>query len=119
MTFDKFMRLILFFDLPMVTKSDQRIYRKFIKYLTSEGYIRIQYSVYCKLCINNDSIKTYKKRLETNAPSKGDLMYLVITENQYLGIKNINNTYSLEENITTTNRTMMIGGLNLDENKNE
>lgn len=117
MIFDNFMRLILFFDLPMVTKTDQRRYRKFIKFLTGDGYIMLQYSVYCKLCINNDSVKTYKKRLEDNSPSEGDIRYLVITENQYQGIKNINNDFSLEERITTSDRTMMIGGLNPDEDK--
>ena len=89
MIFDNFMRLILFFDLPMVTKTDQRRYRKFIKFLTGDGYIMLQYSVYCKLCINNDSVKTYKKRLEDNSPSEGNIRYLIITENQYQGIKNI------------------------------
>ncbi len=109
---DKFMRLIVLFDLPTLTKTDVRNYRKFVKFLTSEGFIRVQYSVYCKLCINNDSINTYKKRLETNSPADGDIRYLAITEKQYLGIKNINNTYSLEEQITNVDRTVIIGGMN-------
>ena len=109
---DKFMRLIVLFDLPTLTKTDVRNYRKFVKFLTSEGFIRVQYSVYCKLCINNDSIITYKKRLETNSPVDGDIRYLAITEKQYLGIKNINNTYSLEEQITNVDRTVIIGGMN-------
>ena len=34
-----FMRLILFFDLPVVSKEDRRIYATFRKYLIKNGYI--------------------------------------------------------------------------------
>ena len=36
-----FMRLILFFDLPVVSKEDRRIYATFRKYLIKNGYIMI------------------------------------------------------------------------------
>ena len=42
----RFVRLVLFFDLPQETKTDQRHYRQFVKYLKTEGFIRIQTSVY-------------------------------------------------------------------------
>ena len=41
-----FMRLILFFDLPVVSKEDRRIYATFRKYLIKNGYIMMQTSVY-------------------------------------------------------------------------
>lgn len=44
-----FMRLILFFDLPMVTNSDKKTYTSFRKYLIKNGYMIIQFSVYCKI----------------------------------------------------------------------
>lgn len=110
-----FMRLIVIFDLPTETKTDLRNYRKFVKFLINEGFLRIQYSVYGKLCINSDSAKTATKKVTKNAPSKGDIRYLVITETQYQNIVSINNQYSLQEKVTTTDRTLMIGGMN-DEN---
>ena len=110
-----FMRLIVIFDLPTETKADVRVYRKFVKFLTNDGFLRIQYSVYCKLCINSDSAKTAAKRLMNNSPSNGDVRYLIITELQYQNIVNVNDTYSLQETITTTDRTLMIGEMN-DEN---
>lgn len=106
------MRLILMFDLPVETKTDQRHYRQFVKYLKTEGFIRLQYSVYSKLCINNDSAKTITRRLKNNTPVKGDVRYLVVTERQYLNIVNMNGKYTLQENITTTDRTLVIGGFN-------
>lgn len=106
------MRLVLFFDLPVETKAQQRNYRKFVKFLTSEGYIRIQYSVYSKLCINSDSAETASKKAVNNCPSDGDVRFLVITERQYSKIVNVNNKYSLQENIITTDRVVLIGGMN-------
>lgn len=112
MRISRFMRLIIFFDLPMKTNRDLRIYRNFVKYLKNEGYIRIQYSVYAKLCINKDSAKTASKRVIINAPEKGDIRYMIITENQYQHIANVNGSYCLQEKVSTINRTLMIGGMN-------
>ena len=113
---NSFMRLLLFFDLPVDTQTGRKNYRKFIKYLNSEGYIRVQFSVYSKLCINTDSAETASKKVMLNAPSPGDIRFIVITEKQYLKITNVNNTHTLQENITNTNRTIVIGEMN-DEDK--
>ena len=110
------MRILLFFDLPMESNKDTKEYRKFIKFLTGEGFIRLQYSVYCKLCINNDSAQTEIKRIKLNSPGQGDIRMMSITENQFQKIININETHSLQESITTTNRLVIIGGMN-DEDK--
>ena len=57
MIFD-FMRLIVFFDLPVKTKKQIRIYTKFRKFLISKGYLMLQYSVYSKILNNRDSAKS-------------------------------------------------------------
>ena len=108
----RFMRLILFFDLPVELTVQRRTYRQFVKYLTAEGYIRIQYSVYAKLCINSDAAQTATKRVLKNCPVEGDIRFLVITENQYQKIVNVNETYSLQEKITNTDRLIVIGDMN-------
>lgn len=100
------------FDLPTETKKDLKNYRIFVKKLTNEGYIRIQYSIYSKLCINKDSAITASKKLKRIVPDSGDVRYMIITEQQYQNIVNINETYSLQEQITTCDRTVMIGGMN-------
>lgn len=111
---NSFMRLILFFDLPTVKALQRRAYRAFVKYLTSEGYVRLQYSVYSKLCINSDSAETAAKRVQMNSPSEGDIRFLIITETQYQKIVSVNDTHSLQEKITTTDRTIMIGDMNAE-----
>ena len=109
---NSFMRIVVIFDLPTETKADLRRYRKFVKFLVNEGYLRVQYSVYSKLCINSNSASTATKRLTNNSPAEGDVRYLVITEKQYQNIVNINDVHSLQEAVTTTDRTLMIGGMN-------
>ena len=106
------MRLMVLFDLPTETKLHLKRYRDFVKYLKSERYIRLQYSVYSKLCINSDSVRTAEKCLLVHAPSEGDVRFLIVTERQFQNIANINGSYSLQEQITTTDLTLMIGGLN-------
>ena len=63
-----------------------------------------------------DSAKTIQKRLKNNMPDNGDIRYLIITERQYQNIVNMNSNYTLQENITTTDRTLIIGGLNSENN---
>ena len=112
---NRFMRIILFFDLPVVTAKGKREYKRFVNFLISEGFIRLQFSVYCKLCINADAANTESKHIMSETPMEGDVRYMIITETQYQGIINVNNTHSLQELITTDDRTIMIGGMN-DEN---
>lgn len=107
-----FMRLILFFDLPVGLAVQRRAYRQFVKFLTSEGYIRIQYSVYAKLCINSDAAQTATKKVLKNCPVEGDIRFLIITEKQYQKIVNVNESYSLQEKITNTHRLIVIGEMN-------
>lgn len=79
----RFMRQILMFDLPSETLEDKRIYRKFRKFLLSEGYIMHQYSVYSKLLLNNTANTAMLKRLEKNNPKRGVVTVLTVTEKQF------------------------------------
>lgn len=95
------MRLLLFFDLPMVTKKDRRIYNHFRKYLLKNGFMMLQYSVYAKIFANRISLVQYTESLKRNLPSKGSIRIMSVTEKQYekmlilVGGKTIQ-----EENIT-------------------
>lgn len=51
----EFMRLVLFFDLPMKTKKEVKIYTHFRKYLIKNGYMMMQFSVYCKIFPNREA----------------------------------------------------------------
>ena len=77
------MRLILFFDLPMVSQKEKKIYSDFRKYLIKNGYIMIQFSVYCKIFNNRDAAVNHINTLYKNIPSKGYIRLMLVTEKQY------------------------------------
>jgi CRISPR-associated protein Cas2 len=45
-------RVIVFFDLPVLTNQQRKHYRWFRRLLIKEGFIMMQESVYCKLVLN-------------------------------------------------------------------
>jgi len=77
------MRLLLFFDLPMNTKDERRIYSKFRKYLISNGFNMLQFSVYAKIFPNRISLFQYIEGLKRNIPLKGAIRIMAVTEKQY------------------------------------
>ena len=83
------MRTMVFFDLPNIYTTDKRNYLKFRKYLLNEGFIMMQESVYSKLVLNSQQSNTLVERIRKNAPKKGLIQVLTITEKQYSQIENI------------------------------
>ena len=61
---NKFMRLLVFFDLPVVKDRDKKVAAKFRRFLVKEGYVMVQWSVYSRLCNGTDSIEMHKQRLK-------------------------------------------------------
>ena len=103
----RFMRVIVFFDLPVLTKADMRNYRKFRKYLISQGFVMMQKSVYSKITLNGSSSKTVISNVKKNKPPAGILQILTVTEKQYQSIE-----YILGQNqsevLDTVDRVVMI-----------
>lgn len=89
----RYMRVILFFDLPSITNNDKRIYRKFHRFLENEGFIMMQESVYTKLSLNGSTTKAIIQRVRKNAPNKGLIEILAITEKQYTQIEYISGSH--------------------------
>lgn len=80
---DRIMRTIIFFDLPNIYSQDKRNYVKFRKFLLSEGFIMMQESVYSKIVLNSQQSQFLINRVKKNAPKKGIIQLLTITEKQY------------------------------------
>ena len=79
----RFMRILIFFDLPTETSKDRKNYSKFRKFLINEGFIMMQESVYAKLVLNNSITNSIKDKISKNKPPKGIVQMLVITEKQF------------------------------------
>lgn len=91
------MRMLLFFDMPVKTTKERAEYAKFRKFLISDGYIMVQYSVYSRFCRNYAAVEKHKQRLEKNKPKKGEVRYLVITDKQYNSMIIFNGDFTLHE----------------------
>lgn len=83
----KFMRIIVFFDLPVKSKKQRREATRFRNFLLKDGYHMMQYSVYARVCNGTDSIEVHKKRLRAALPSSGAIRAIVITEKQFESIE--------------------------------
>ncbi len=86
---ERFMRTIIFFDLPNVKYQDKVNYQRFRKFLINAGFIMIQESVYCKICLNPIQNELVCNRIKKVAPKKGIIQMMVITEKQYSNIEYI------------------------------
>lgn len=79
----RYMRVLIFFDLPVVSEKDRREYRKFRKYLIKNGFLMLQESVYCKLAQNSTVGEAICENIRKNRPSSGLVQLLKVTEKQY------------------------------------
>lgn len=83
----KFMRILVFFDLPVKTKPQRRKATQFRNFLIKDGYYMVQFSVYARVCNGNDMVELHKKRLKANVTDDGSIRVLVITEKQYENVE--------------------------------
>lgn len=77
------MRVIVFFDLPVLTESNRREYRTFRKFLIKSGFMMVQESVYCKLAQNSSVTDIVVDNIKKNKPPEGLVQVLRVTEKQY------------------------------------
>lgn len=77
------MRVIVFFDLPVVTGEERKAYTKFRKFLLKSGFMMVQESVYCKLALNGSAVNAIIDNVHKNSPEKGLIQLLTVTEKQY------------------------------------
>lgn len=79
----RYMRVIVMFDLPSVTNSEKREYRKFRKFLMRNGFVMLQESVYVKLALNSTASNAIMCNIRKNKPLDGLVQMITITEKQF------------------------------------
>ncbi|MDR1991725.1 MAG: CRISPR-associated endonuclease Cas2 [Mycoplasmataceae bacterium] len=104
----KIMRMILFFDLPAETVSDKKAYAIFHKELIKHGWIMLQFSVYCKIINFQTKMVSEIQKLQGAIPKYGNIRILNVTEHQYQNIKIILGEKSLNEDINSAKRYVII-----------
>ncbi|WP_302294677.1 CRISPR-associated endonuclease Cas2 [Pyramidobacter piscolens] len=100
------MRIMVFFDLPVTTKKKRRDYTRFRKFLTTDGYDMLQFSVYSRIVNGEDAVDKHLKRLRSNLPPEGSVRFLQITERQYAAMKLLLGNQTPREKFITTQMTL-------------
>ncbi|NMA75357.1 MAG: CRISPR-associated endonuclease Cas2 [Bacteroidales bacterium] len=94
------MRIIVFFDLPVVRRKDRKAYAKFRKFLLNDGYVMLQYSVYSRICHGQDGVAKHMRRLHENIPPvHGAIRAIRITEKQFENMDILLGTVTAEEEL--------------------
>lgn len=100
---NRFMRIIVLFDLPVSTSKLRKEYTKFRKFLIQDGFFMLQFSVYTKIARNHDDAAKHVARVEKNLPQVGSVRAIVITEKQYTSMYTLVGEKTAEENFLATN----------------
>ena len=79
----RYMRVMVFFDLPVLTDKNRKDYRDFRKFLIKSGFLMMQESVYCKLAQNSAAADAIAENVRKHKPDSGLVQLLKITEKQY------------------------------------
>lgn len=79
----RYMRVLVFFDLPTLTAEDRKNYRDFRKNLLKNGFYMLQESVYCRMVLNQSAENNLRQALRKIKPKDGLVMVLSVTEKQF------------------------------------
>ena len=90
----RFMRMIVFFDLPTETATDRRNYRRFRRLLVQNGFLMLQESVYCKLLMNSTAERAMCQMIRQNKPPCGIVHLLTVTDKQFAKMEYIVGEFS-------------------------
>lgn len=82
-----FMRMMVFFDLPVVTRAEKRAYTLFRRFLINDGYDMLQWSVYGRIVNGVNAEQKHLKRLIAHLPPAGSVRCLTVTEKQYAAMR--------------------------------
>lgn len=93
----RFMRLMVFFDLPTVTKADKRAYTVFRRFLLQDGYDMLQWSVYARIVNGMDDVAKHQQRLAAHLPKKGSVRCMKVSEKQYAAMEILVGTQTVQE----------------------
>ena len=79
----RYMRTLLFFDLPTITASERKAAAAFRKSLVKDGFLMLQESVYCRMALNSSVEKAVCDVIRKNRPPRGVVQLLAVTEKQF------------------------------------
>ena len=81
------MRIIVFFDLPVLTVEERKTANRFRLDLKKDGYQMLQLSVYSRIVRGRDALAKHERRLMQMLPPAGNVRCLEVTEKQYASMR--------------------------------
>jgi CRISPR-associated protein Cas2 len=75
--------VLVFFDLPVVTKKERKIATRFRKDIMGDGFSMFQFSIYVRHCPSRENADVHIKRVKRSLPEKGHVGILTITDKQF------------------------------------
>ncbi len=94
---NRFMRAMVIFDLPVITKKERKLATSFRKFLLDDGFEMLQYSVYTRLCPDRDNANTHLERIKKMAPQTGSIRMLMLTEHQFANMNVVSGEKTVQE----------------------
>ncbi len=77
------MWVMAMFDLPVDTKAARKAYTQFRKHLMTDGFARMQYSVYIRCCASTENADVHIRRVQEALPDDGEVRIITVTEKQF------------------------------------
>lgn len=104
----RYMRLVLFFDLPVATAKQRKDYRLFRKFLLKDGFLPLQESVYAKLVVNDAAAGSAISRVRKHRPPAGLVQILKVTEGQFATMEYITGDRPDYEEVDTMEELLIL-----------
>ncbi|MCC6870376.1 MAG: CRISPR-associated endonuclease Cas2 [Burkholderiales bacterium] len=101
------MRMLVFFDLPVLTREERRAYTQFRRFLLNDGFDMIQFSVYGRILNGRDAESKHLERVIANLPPEGSVRVLTVTEKQYAGMWILVGTPIFQENQVSADQMVL------------
>jgi len=77
------MWVLVFFDLPVVTKKERQVAARFRKDIMADGFAMFQFSIYVRHCASAENAEVHIKRVKKLLPELGHVGILCITDKQF------------------------------------
>ena len=84
---NRYMRLLVFFDLPVTTAKERKEATQFRNFLVKDGFYMLQFSVYSRICNTIEAAKMHEDRISKVVPKTGSVRSLIVTEKQYTSMR--------------------------------
>ena len=104
----RFMRILVFFDLPTVGREQKRAYLRFRNFLLKDGYDMLQWSIYARIANGSDRLDKHRNRLRAHLPPDGSVRCLVVSEKQFASIEILVGPIKSQEKVINADQLLLI-----------